>query len=71
MQVDGTFHSPEWHAARVKDLLTPRISWEEYKGKQREEEAEQERKRLEQEELEVEYLRKVAEDRERKLSKVS
>ena len=51
--------------------MTPRISWEEYKGKQREEEAEQERKRLEQEELEVEYLRKVAEDRERKLSKVS
>ena len=35
-KVDGTFHSPEWHAARVQELMAPRMTWEEYKGKQKE-----------------------------------
>ena len=59
-KVDGTFHSPEWHAARVQELMAPRMTWEEYKGKQKETEREEERKRLEQEKLEVEYLKQVA-----------
>ena len=59
-KVDGTFHSPEWHAARVKELMAPRMTWEEYKGKEKEKEREEERKRQEQEELEVEYLKQVA-----------
>ena len=70
-KVDGTWHSPEWHAARVKELLTPRVSWDEYRSKKKEEEAKEQQKMMEQEELEKEYLRQVALDRERKLSKVS
>ncbi|KAK6146371.1 hypothetical protein DH2020_020240 [Rehmannia glutinosa] len=38
-QVDGSFHSPEWHAARLASLKTSHtITWEEYKKKQKEEE---------------------------------
>ncbi|XP_075486977.1 uncharacterized protein LOC142526451 isoform X3 [Primulina tabacum] len=37
--VDGSFHSPEWHAARLASLNTSHtITWEEYKKKQKEEE---------------------------------
>lgn len=37
--VDGSFHSPEWHAARLASLKTSHtITWEEYKKKQKEEE---------------------------------
>lgn len=35
-QVDGSFHSPEWHAARLASLKTSHtITWEEYKKKQK------------------------------------
>ncbi|EPS63919.1 hypothetical protein M569_10862, partial [Genlisea aurea] len=38
-QVDGSFHSPAWHAARLASLKTSHtITWEEYKKKQKEEE---------------------------------
>ncbi|KAK3006508.1 hypothetical protein RJ639_016994 [Escallonia herrerae] len=38
-QVDGSFHSPEWHAARLASLKTSHtVTWEEYKKKQKEEE---------------------------------
>ncbi|KAK7400670.1 hypothetical protein VNO78_11922 [Psophocarpus tetragonolobus] len=34
--VDGSFHSPEWHAARLASLNTSHtIIWEEYKKKQK------------------------------------
>ncbi|PNY06422.1 hypothetical protein L195_g002887 [Trifolium pratense] len=34
--VDGSFHSPEWHAARLASLKTSHtITWEEYKKKQK------------------------------------
>ncbi|TQD80197.1 hypothetical protein C1H46_034251 [Malus baccata] len=34
--VDGSFHSPEWHAARLASLKTSHtITWEEYKQKQK------------------------------------
>nr|GEV98731.1 hypothetical protein [Tanacetum cinerariifolium] len=37
--VDGSFHSPEWHAARLASLKTSHtVTWEEYKKKQKEDE---------------------------------
>ncbi|OIT02695.1 hypothetical protein A4A49_04922 [Nicotiana attenuata] len=37
--VDGSFHTPEWHAARLASLKTSHtVTWEEYKKKQKEEE---------------------------------
>ncbi|KAK1435416.1 hypothetical protein QVD17_01179 [Tagetes erecta] len=34
--VDGSFHSPEWHAARLASLKTSHtVTWEEYKKKQK------------------------------------
>lgn len=34
--MDGSFHSPEWHAARLASLKTSHtITWEEYKKKQK------------------------------------
>uniref|UniRef100_A0A2P2K8U0 Uncharacterized protein LOC8286417 isoform X2 n=1 Tax=Rhizophora mucronata TaxID=61149 RepID=A0A2P2K8U0_RHIMU len=37
--VDGSFHSPAWHAARLASLNTSHtITWEEFKRKQKEEE---------------------------------
>lgn len=35
-QVDGSFHSPEWHAARLASLNTSHtVTWEEFKKKQK------------------------------------
>ncbi|KAK9082780.1 hypothetical protein Scep_029251 [Stephania cephalantha] len=37
--VDGSFHSPEWHAARLASLKTSHtVTWEEFKRKQKEDE---------------------------------
>ncbi|XP_068662238.1 uncharacterized protein [Aristolochia californica] len=37
--MDGSFHSPEWHAARLASLKTSNtITWEEFKKKQKEDE---------------------------------
>lgn len=37
--VDGSFHSPEWHAARLASLKTSHtVTWEEFKKKQKEDE---------------------------------
>jgi len=34
--MDGSFHSPEWHAARLASLNTSHtITWEEFKKKQK------------------------------------
>ncbi|KAL4387164.1 hypothetical protein GQ457_09G013360 [Hibiscus cannabinus] len=34
--VDGSFHSPEWHAARLASLKTSHtVTWEEFKKKQK------------------------------------
>uniref|UniRef100_A0A453CBB8 Uncharacterized protein n=1 Tax=Aegilops tauschii subsp. strangulata TaxID=200361 RepID=A0A453CBB8_AEGTS len=34
--VDGSFHSPEWHAARLASLnKTHTLTWEEFKKKQK------------------------------------
>eukprot|EP00258_Populus_trichocarpa_P033153 XP_024449172.1 protein FAM133 [Populus trichocarpa] len=38
-QVDGSFHSPEWHAARLASLnKSHTVTWEEFKKKQKEDE---------------------------------
>ncbi|KAK4758374.1 hypothetical protein SAY87_019675 [Trapa incisa] len=37
--VDGSFHSPEWHAARLANLKTSHtVTWEEFKRKQKDDE---------------------------------
>ncbi|XP_068665716.1 uncharacterized protein [Aristolochia californica] len=37
--MDGSFHSPEWHAARLASLKTSHtVTWEEFKRKQKEDE---------------------------------
>ena len=34
--MDGSFHSPEWHAARLAGLKTSHtVTWEEFKKKQK------------------------------------
>lgn len=33
---DVSFHTPEWHAARIAALQTERLSWEDWKKKQKE-----------------------------------
>jgi hypothetical protein len=34
--MDGSFHSPEWHAARLASLQTSHtVTWEEWKQKQK------------------------------------
>ena len=34
--MDGSFHSPEWHAARLASLNTTHtVTWEEFKKKQK------------------------------------
>ena len=34
--MDGSYHTPEWHAARLAGLQTTHtITWEEYKKKQK------------------------------------
>lgn len=34
--MDSSFHSPEWHAARLASLKTSHtVTWEEYKRKQK------------------------------------
>jgi len=36
--VDASFHSSEWHAARLAALQVERPSWEDWRQKQKEEE---------------------------------
>uniref|UniRef100_A0A7N0UHM4 Uncharacterized protein n=1 Tax=Kalanchoe fedtschenkoi TaxID=63787 RepID=A0A7N0UHM4_KALFE len=39
--MDGSFHSPEWHAAPLASLKTSHtVTWEKYKKKQKEDEME-------------------------------
>lgn len=34
--MDGSFHTPEWHAARLASLKTSHtVTWEEFKQKQK------------------------------------
>lgn len=39
MGVDVSYHTPEWHAARIAALQTERMSWDEFKMKKAEKQA--------------------------------
>ena len=67
--VDVSFHSPAWHAARVAALQTERISWEDWKLKQKEEEARASAQANEEERLMREYRAQLDADRAKRLAK--
>ncbi|KAK9822432.1 hypothetical protein WJX74_007155 [Apatococcus lobatus] len=67
--VDVSFHSPAWHAARVAALQTERMSWEDWKLKQKEEEAKASAQADEEERLMREYRAQLDADRAKRLSK--
>ncbi|XVF29618.1 hypothetical protein REPUB_Repub15cG0137400 [Reevesia pubescens] len=78
--VDGSFHSPEWHAARLASLKTSHtVTWEEYKKKQKEDalkkgELEADKDRMMREyraQLDAERARKLAQGRNHSSSKSS
>ncbi|KAK8511027.1 hypothetical protein V6N13_013441 [Hibiscus sabdariffa] len=78
--VDGSFHSPEWHAARLASLKTSHtVTWEEFKKKQKEDalkkgELEADADRMMREyraQLDAERARKLAHGRNHSSSKSS
>ncbi|KAG5051743.1 hypothetical protein AAZX31_02G132900 [Glycine max] len=67
--VDGSFHSPEWHAARLASLNTSHtITWEEYKMKQKEEELRKGELEADADRMMREYRAQLDAERARKLS---
>jgi hypothetical protein len=68
--VDGSFHTPEWHAARLASLKTTHtITWEEYKQKQKEEELKKGELEADTDKLMREYRAQLDAERSLKLSK--
>ncbi|XP_062090131.1 uncharacterized protein LOC133796572 [Humulus lupulus] len=67
--VDGSFHSPEWHAARLASLKTSHtITWEEYKKKQKEDELRKGELEKDTDRMMREYRAQLDAERSRKLS---
>ncbi|XP_073028416.1 uncharacterized protein [Primulina eburnea] len=67
--VDGSFHSPEWHAARLASLKTSHtITWEEYKKRQKEEEVRKGELEADKDRMMREYRAQLDAERARKLS---
>nr|ACU14821.1 unknown [Glycine max] len=67
--VDGSFHSPEWHAARLASLnISHTITWEEYKKKQKEEELRKGELEADADRMMREYRAQLDAERARKLS---
>ncbi|KAG8375869.1 hypothetical protein BUALT_Bualt09G0003900 [Buddleja alternifolia] len=67
--VDGSFHSPEWHAARLASLKTSHtITWEEYKKKQKEEEIRKGELEADKDKMMREYRAQLDAERARKLA---
>ncbi|PON83289.1 stress response protein [Trema orientale] len=67
--VDGSFHSPEWHAARLASLKTSHtITWEEYKKKQKEDEIRKGELEKDTDKMMREYRAQLDAERSRKLS---
>ncbi|KAK7319799.1 hypothetical protein RJT34_04524 [Clitoria ternatea] len=67
--VDGSFHSPAWHAARLASLNTSHtITWEEYKKKQKEEEMRKGELEADADRMMREYRAQLDAERARKLS---
>ncbi|XP_019100612.1 PREDICTED: pre-mRNA-splicing factor 38B-like [Camelina sativa] len=68
--MDGSFHTPEWHAARLASLKTTQtITWEEYKKKQKEEELKKGELEADTDKLMREYRAQLDAERALKLSK--
>ncbi|GAB4858902.1 hypothetical protein Ancab_010375 [Ancistrocladus abbreviatus] len=68
--VDGSFHSPEWHAARLANLKTSHtITWEEFKKKQKEEELRKGELEADKDRMMREYRAQLDAEREKKLLK--
>ncbi|KAK9947297.1 hypothetical protein M0R45_002928 [Rubus argutus] len=67
--VDGSFHSPEWHAARLASLKTSHtITWEEYKKKQKEDELRKGELEKDTDRMMREYRAQLDAERARKLA---
>ncbi|KAB1218156.1 hypothetical protein CJ030_MR3G026036 [Morella rubra] len=68
-QVDGSFHSPEWHAARLASLKTSHtITWEEYKKKQKEDEVRKGELEADKDRMMRDYRAQLDAERARKLA---
>ncbi|KAJ0258472.1 Uncharacterized protein HA466_0072520 [Hirschfeldia incana] len=68
--VDGSYHTPEWHAARLAGLQTTHtITWEEYKQKQKDEELKKGELEADTDKLMREYRAQLDAERAMKLSK--
>ncbi|KAJ4830858.1 hypothetical protein Tsubulata_040375 [Turnera subulata] len=68
-QVDGSFHTPEWQAARLASLKTSHtITWEEYKRKQKEDEMKKGELEADAERMMREYRAKLDAERAIKLA---
>ncbi|PIA29612.1 hypothetical protein AQUCO_05800024v1 [Aquilegia coerulea] len=67
--IDGTFHSPEWHAARLASLKTSHtITWEEFKKKQKEDELRKGELEADKDKMMREYRAQLDAERETKLA---
>ncbi|KAL6582349.1 hypothetical protein OROMI_006363 [Orobanche minor] len=67
--VDGSFHSPEWHAARLASLKTSHtITWEEFKKRQKEEEIKKGELEADKDKMMREYRAQLDAERAHKLA---
>ncbi|CAO2838279.1 unnamed protein product [Amaranthus hypochondriacus] len=67
--VDGSFHTPEWHAARLASLNTSHtVTWEEFKQKQKEDALKRGELEADKDRMMREYRAQLDAERERKLS---
>ncbi|KAK4789079.1 hypothetical protein SAY86_020398 [Trapa natans] len=67
--VDGSFHSPEWHAARLANLKTSHtVTWEEFKRKQKEDELKKGELEADTDRMMREYRAQLDAERARKLA---
>ncbi|KAF3337857.1 protein FAM133-like protein [Carex littledalei] len=66
---DGSFHSPEWHAARLASLQTSHtITWEEFKRKQKEDELKKGEVEADKDRMMREYRAQLDAERAQKLA---
>ncbi|WCJ21879.1 hypothetical protein M5689_003995 [Euphorbia peplus] len=67
--VDGSFHSPEWHAARLASLnKSHTVTWEEFKRKQKEDELRQGEQEADTDRMMREYRAQLDAERAQKLA---
>ncbi|TKW05211.1 hypothetical protein SEVIR_7G160800v4 [Setaria viridis] len=66
---DGSFHSPEWHAARLASLnKTHTVTWEEFKKKQKEDELKRGELEADKDKMMREYRAQLDAERAQKLA---